>query len=177
MAVERLAGQCFGDDRTRRYQSIDIDAGVEPHRLEQEHEILGDDVAGGARCVGAAADTALRGLSPDRVEGTALWDAVVVSASKLSDQSYPGRVLILLTDQPGVPEWNDLAGQAGAIGTRSDPIAPCGGSPTPSPTSTVTPTSPPPVVVPLAAGANLDQCGNDPAPSPRTDCASTTCAR
>jgi tight adherence protein B len=44
------------------------------------------------------ADTALRGLSPDRVEGTALWDAVVVSASKLSDQTYPGRVLILLTD-------------------------------------------------------------------------------
>src|SRR5262245_27210875 len=44
------------------------------------------------------ADSALRGLSPDRVEGTALWDAVVVSASKLSDQTYPGRVLILLTD-------------------------------------------------------------------------------
>jgi tight adherence protein B len=44
------------------------------------------------------ADTALRGLSPDGVEGTALWDAVVVSASKLSDQTYQGRVLILLTD-------------------------------------------------------------------------------
>ena len=44
------------------------------------------------------ADTALRTLTPDRVEGTALWDAVVVSASKLSEQSYPGRVLILLTD-------------------------------------------------------------------------------
>ena len=44
------------------------------------------------------ADTALRGLSPDRVEGTALWDAVVVSASKLSEETYPGRVLILLTD-------------------------------------------------------------------------------
>jgi tight adherence protein B len=44
------------------------------------------------------ADTALRTLTPDAVEGTALWDAVVVSASKLSEQTYPGRVLILLTD-------------------------------------------------------------------------------
>jgi tight adherence protein B len=44
------------------------------------------------------ADTALRTLTPDGVEGTALWDAVVVSASKLSEQTYPGRVLILLTD-------------------------------------------------------------------------------
>jgi tight adherence protein B len=44
------------------------------------------------------ADTALRTLTPDRAEGTALWDAVVVSASKLSEQTYPGRVLILLTD-------------------------------------------------------------------------------
>ena len=44
------------------------------------------------------ADTALRTLTPDGVEGTALWDAVVVSASRLSEQTYPGRVLILLTD-------------------------------------------------------------------------------
>jgi tight adherence protein B len=44
------------------------------------------------------ADTALRTLTPDPKEGTALWDAVVVSASKLSEQTYPGRVLILLTD-------------------------------------------------------------------------------
>src|SRR5262249_61069357 len=48
------------------------------------------------------ADTALRGLSPDPVEGTALWDAVAVSASNLSDQTYPVRVLILLTDGRGV---------------------------------------------------------------------------
>jgi tight adherence protein B len=44
------------------------------------------------------ADTALETLTPDSFEGTALWDAVVVSASKLSEQTYPGRVLVLLTD-------------------------------------------------------------------------------
>jgi hypothetical protein len=40
-------------------------------------------------------------------------------------------VLILLTDQPGVAEWNELAGQSGAVGTRSDAIPPCPGGPTP----------------------------------------------
>jgi tight adherence protein B len=44
------------------------------------------------------ADTALRTLTPDGVQGTALYDAVVVSTAELASQTYPGRVLILLTD-------------------------------------------------------------------------------
>ena len=62
MAVERLARQRLGEDRARRDQRIEIDAGVEPHRFEQEHEVLGDDVAGRAGRIGTAADTALRGV-------------------------------------------------------------------------------------------------------------------
>ena len=44
------------------------------------------------------ADTALRTLSTDRTEGTALYDAVVVSAAELGSQTLPGRVLVLMTD-------------------------------------------------------------------------------
>ena len=44
------------------------------------------------------ADTALRTLAPDGVQGTALYDAVVLSSAELASQTYPGRVLILLTD-------------------------------------------------------------------------------
>jgi tight adherence protein B len=44
------------------------------------------------------ADSALHALAPDHVQGTALYDAVVVSTGELASQTYPGRVLILLTD-------------------------------------------------------------------------------
>jgi tight adherence protein B len=44
------------------------------------------------------ADHVLRNLSTDTVEGTALFDAVVVSAAELGAQTLPGRVLVVLTD-------------------------------------------------------------------------------
>ena len=44
------------------------------------------------------ADTALRTLSVDPVEGTTLWDAIVVSARSLAGEPLPTRVIILVTD-------------------------------------------------------------------------------
>ena len=44
------------------------------------------------------ASTTLRTLSTDRVQGTALYDAVVVSASELGRQARTGRVIVVLTD-------------------------------------------------------------------------------
>jgi tight adherence protein B len=44
------------------------------------------------------ADTTLRTLSTDAVEGTALYDSVVVATGELGSQTLPGRVLVLLTD-------------------------------------------------------------------------------
>jgi tight adherence protein B len=44
------------------------------------------------------ADAALRGLRPDKVAGTALWDAVALASRKLGAEDQPGHVIILLTD-------------------------------------------------------------------------------
>ena len=44
------------------------------------------------------ADEALAGLSPDRTQGTALYDAIVVAAQQLKGNELPGRVIIVLTD-------------------------------------------------------------------------------
>ena len=44
------------------------------------------------------ADTALRTLSVDPVEGTTLWDAIVLSARSLAGEPLPTRVVILVTD-------------------------------------------------------------------------------
>src|SRR5208282_5189271 len=54
--------QGAGDELADRNQPLDVDPGLEPHRLEHEGEILGDDVAGGARRVGAASEPAQRGV-------------------------------------------------------------------------------------------------------------------
>jgi tight adherence protein B len=43
-------------------------------------------------------DDALRTVSLDKKQGTALWDAVVLAAAGLKSQPFGGRVLILLTD-------------------------------------------------------------------------------
>jgi tight adherence protein B len=43
-------------------------------------------------------DAALGSLELDRKEGTALWDAIVLSSEALETESVGGRVLILLTD-------------------------------------------------------------------------------
>jgi tight adherence protein B len=56
------------------------------------------------------ADAALRALDTDKEEGTALADAVVVSAGELGLQALSGRVLILLTDGRdvgSVASWNE----------------------------------------------------------------------
>jgi tight adherence protein B len=44
------------------------------------------------------ADTALRNLSVDSEQGTALYDAVAVAAASVAPEALPARVLILLTD-------------------------------------------------------------------------------
>ena len=44
------------------------------------------------------ADTALRNMTADTVEGTALYDAVVEGSNMLAGETMPARVLILLTD-------------------------------------------------------------------------------
>jgi len=43
-------------------------------------------------------DAALRGIEVDRVQGTALYDAIVLSADALAAETLASRVLILLTD-------------------------------------------------------------------------------
>jgi tight adherence protein B len=44
------------------------------------------------------ADESLAGLSADKVQGTALYDAIVVSARQLKANELPGRVIVVLTD-------------------------------------------------------------------------------
>jgi tight adherence protein B len=44
------------------------------------------------------ADAALRALRPDKISGTALWDAVALASRKLAAEDQPGHVIILLTD-------------------------------------------------------------------------------
>jgi tight adherence protein B len=44
------------------------------------------------------ADDALASVKPDKVQGTALYDAIVVAARQLQAQDLPGRVLVVLTD-------------------------------------------------------------------------------
>jgi tight adherence protein B len=44
------------------------------------------------------ADSALRSISVDPVQGTTLYDALVLSANSLSSETYLGRVIIVVTD-------------------------------------------------------------------------------
>jgi tight adherence protein B len=72
------------------------------------------------------ADNALRTLAPDRVEGTALYDAIVVSSAQLASQTYPGRVLVLLTDGRDVrslASLDDAVRSARRAGVVVDAIA------------------------------------------------------
>ena len=61
-------GQLAADDVLREVRAVDqrveVDAGVDPHVVEHVHEILGDDVAGRARRVRAAAEPADRRVEP-----------------------------------------------------------------------------------------------------------------
>jgi tight adherence protein B len=47
---------------------------------------------------GTDADAALAGMSADKERGTALYDAIILSARQLKANSLPGRVIIALTD-------------------------------------------------------------------------------
>lgn len=55
-------------------------------------------------------DSALHTLSTDRVQGTALYDAVRLSSRELARQPLPGRVVVLLTDGRDVGSSTSLAG-------------------------------------------------------------------
>jgi tight adherence protein B len=55
-------------------------------------------------------DSALRTLSTDPIQGTALYDAVALSARELAGQPLPGRVLVLLTDGHDVGSRSSFAG-------------------------------------------------------------------
>ena len=64
VAVQRLLRQRLRQDRTRRQEAIEIDAGREAHGFEQKDEVFGHDIAGGAGRIGTTTDAALR-----RIEG------------------------------------------------------------------------------------------------------------
>jgi len=51
----------------------------------------------------------LRGLSLDGKQGTSLWDAVVVSARSLSNESLAARVIVVLTDGKDTTSAGNLA--------------------------------------------------------------------
>jgi uncharacterized repeat protein (TIGR01451 family) len=83
-------------------------------------------------------------------------------------------VLVLVTDLPGDPLWNELIEvEAGAYGTASDPVQPCYVGPTSTPTSTPIPTpgmtnTPTPTPVPGATNTPSPPPGatDTPTPSP-----------
>jgi tight adherence protein B len=60
------------------------------------------------------ADTALRGLAVDDVQGTALNDAVVQAAAALAAEKLPARLLILVTDGADVSSKADEEGAIAA---------------------------------------------------------------
>ncbi|MHB8642635.1 MAG: type II secretion system F family protein [Gaiellaceae bacterium] len=57
----------------------------------------------------ADADVALRTLTADPRSGTALWDAVVLAAQRLSREDTPGHVIILVSDGSDVSSTASLA--------------------------------------------------------------------
>jgi tight adherence protein B len=60
------------------------------------------------------ADSALEQIAVDGTQGTALYDAVVLSAQMLDSEVLPGRVLILLTDGQEMTSESSLAQAIGA---------------------------------------------------------------
>ena len=69
---------------------------------------------------------ALRGIQVDRVQGTALHDAIVLSAGALGEEANASRVLILLTDGDDVSSGASLGGAitaANNAGVTVYPIA------------------------------------------------------
>jgi tight adherence protein B len=70
------------------------------------------------------ADGALRTLSIDSVQGTALFDAVVLAAHELGTTSTPGRVIVLLTDGKDVSSRATLAGAIAAARAANAAVYP-----------------------------------------------------
>src|SRR5256885_14557678 len=62
MPVDGLFGNCLDEKAARLQQRIEIDAGRNAHALEHEHQVLGDDVAAGARRERTAAEAAQRAV-------------------------------------------------------------------------------------------------------------------
>jgi tight adherence protein B len=76
--------------------------------------------------VGDDADTALRGLRPDKTSGTALWDAVALASRKLAGESQPGHVIILLTDGRDVSSSTSFGAAINAAHRAGASIYPIG---------------------------------------------------
>src|SRR3954463_16501653 len=62
MAIDRLLRQGLDHHLARGHQLLEIDSGGHAHRLEHEHQVLGDDVAARAGREGAAAEAAERAV-------------------------------------------------------------------------------------------------------------------
>src|SRR5688572_16591662 len=62
MAVGRLLRHRVHHQLARRHQLVEVDAGADAHRLEHEHQVLGDHVAAGAGRKRAAAQPAERAV-------------------------------------------------------------------------------------------------------------------
>ena len=87
----------------------------------------------------AEADDALRTLTVDKANGTALYDALQLSANALDAQDGRSRVVVLLTDGKDVSSKVSLANAlatAHSAATLVYPIAIGGNSATTAPTST-----------------------------------------
>jgi tight adherence protein B len=85
---------------------------------------------------GTDADAALAGLKADRQVGTALWDAVVLSARRLSREDQPGHVILLVTDGHDVSStatFRDAVAAAHAANASVFPVAVAGPDFTPGP--------------------------------------------
>jgi tight adherence protein B len=82
------------------------------------------------------ADEALASLSADKAVGTALWDAVVLAARRLSTQDQPGHVILLVTDGHDVSStatYRDAVAAAHAAKASVYPVAIAGPDFTPGP--------------------------------------------
>jgi tight adherence protein B len=82
------------------------------------------------------ADSVLRSLSVDSRQGTALYDAVVLSANALDAEDSPGRVIILLTDGKDVSSTHTLEQSIDAARSAGAAVYPIGIA---SPDSTAAP--------------------------------------
>src|SRR5205807_1624454 len=72
------------------------------------------------------AQGALRDVAVDSHQGTALYDAIVLSAQALDQEEYPGRVIIVLTDGRDVSSKATLKGAVEAARKAGAAVYPIG---------------------------------------------------